>query len=755
MSTLFISVISNAQPWMTNGNSTLPGQFIGTTNPNPFRIFTSGVHRASFTWDGTETAYGSLGICNGLRIFNQSAPTNPIGVLDLLTSQDNKTHVGFGRNGSITGAGNADRMEYYAKGLGFWFNAMDPASRVIWTRAGVENARMGVNGYWRFGANPFSADAARRVELVDGSPQLRLTNTTGGLAELFTRTDSKLLIMPSGNNTGFTNFNDLSYNPTERIDVNGTGRFRIVPTGTANCLLIGSINSGAGDITMKRLDFTGNNNQVLLGNGTWGALSTVNSAANGAWVNSSNDIEWGTNPLLHATIIPMANQNVLFSSFANTTSTFTIGGLAQASNARLFVDNDYFQNALYVKALSTTTLPTKYGIYTSADNASRLTAILGLAQKGDQVQGMYGVASEGTANTTGVRGSATSSFGSSINYGGDFVANGGSFWENAGVRGYADGSVKTNFGGKFKAGGSGSLSIGVYAEATQPANGTPYAAYFSGGTVTTGGSLWASDSTLKENITPITNLDSLLMAIQPVSFDFLHTGNAARLNLPEGLRFGLLAQQLEPIFPGLVQEATHPAEYDSVGIELAPSFTYKVVDMTQLIPILVYDVQKKSGQLAEQQQQIQYLTSENESQDSTINLLNDRLTQLENCLSALLPTLCSMNQSLIESNSIEEQEAVRAQLNVKLSDRSSLVIDQNVPNPFAEQTVINFSIPATVQKAQIHFYNGEGRLIQSVDIVERGAGSLIVFGSDLSSGIYTYTLIADGQVVATKKMMKN
>ncbi len=84
-----------------------------------------------------------------------------------------------------------------------------------------------------------------------------------------------------------------------------------------------------------------------------------------------------------------------------------------------------------------------------------------------------------------------------------------------------------------------------------------------------------------------------------------------------------------------------------------------------------------------------------------------------------------------------------------------IVLDQNVPNPFAEQTIIHFSIPETVKKAQIHFYNMQGRIIQSVEITERGLGSLTVFGSDLSTGTYTYTLVADGINVATKKMVKN
>jgi hypothetical protein len=130
------------------------------------------------------------------------------------------------------------------------------------------------------------------------------------------------------------------------------------------------------------------------------------------------------------------------------------------------------------------------------------------------------------------------------------------------------------------------------------------------------------------------------------------------------------------------------------------------------------------------------------------------LSQWENCLSGILPFLCQLSHSAIQANTPAAQEEVRKNLNVTLSNRNAIVLDQNVPNPFAEQTVINFSIPETVQKAQIHFYDGNGRFMNSVELTERGLGSVTVFGSDLSTGVYTYTLVADGQVVATKKMMK-
>jgi hypothetical protein len=143
-----------------------------------------------------------------------------------------------------------------------------------------------------------------------------------------------------------------------------------------------------------------------------------------------------------------------------------------------------------------------------------------------------------------------------------------------------------------------------------------------------------------------------------------------------------------------------------------------------------------------------------DSLETRVKTLNDRLTQLENCLSGVLPYLCQMSHNGIQQNTPQAQEFIRQQLAVYLSDKTAIVLDQNVPNPFAEQTVISFSVPETVKQAQIMFYNGRGELIKTVDVRERGLGSLTVYGSDLSSGTYMYTLVADGMIVATKKMIK-
>lgn len=123
-------------------------------------------------------------------------------------------------------------------------------------------------------------------------------------------------------------------------------------------------------------------------------------------------------------------------------------------------------------------------------------------------------------------------------------------------------------------------------------------------------------------------------------------------------------------------------------------------------------------------------------------------------MSALLPILCQISNSSIEQNSDETAREIQRAIDVHLSEKSAIILNQNVPNPFAERSVITYSIPETIEKAQILFYDAFGKLINVVDINERGEGQLNVFASDLSTGIYTYSLVADGKVVATKRMMK-
>ncbi len=77
-----------------------------------------------------------------------------------------------------------------------------------------------------------------------------------------------------------------------------------------------------------------------------------------------------------------------------------------------------------------------------------------------------------------------------------------------------------------------------------------------------------------------------------------------------------------------------------------------------------------------------------------------------------------------------------------------------MPNPFADETTISYSLPNDGKKAQVIFYDLLGNVIKAVELTSNGDGSLRVFGSDLSNGIYTYSILQDGKVVDSKKMVK-
>jgi hypothetical protein len=202
------------------------------------------------------------------------------------------------------------------------------------------------------------------------------------------------------------------------------------------------------------------------------------------------------------------------------------------------------------------------------------------------------------------------------------------------------------------------------------------------------------------------------------------------------MQYGLIAQEVETILPNLINDNTQPAVYDSLGNVSIPEVHFKGLEYQQLIPFLIKGIQ-------EQQSQIQ-------SRDSAINSLNDRLTALENCINGL--NLCGNNQAIQQNNANNQNSSIT---NVELKDAQSIVLEQNVPNPFAEQTTINYFLPDDVNKAQLLFYNAQGKLIQSLELSQKGKGSINVFASDLSNGIYTYTLVVDGKIIETKKMVKN
>ena len=81
------------------------------------------------------------------------------------------------------------------------------------------------------------------------------------------------------------------------------------------------------------------------------------------------------------------------------------------------------------------------------------------------------------------------------------------------------------------------------------------------------------------------------------------------------------------------------------------------------------------------------------------------------------------------------------------------ILYQNNPNPFTETTTIKCFIPESITKADMYIYDMNGHQIESIAITKRSEVSLTVAGNSLDAGIYFYSLITDGTIVDTKRMI--
>lgn len=80
-------------------------------------------------------------------------------------------------------------------------------------------------------------------------------------------------------------------------------------------------------------------------------------------------------------------------------------------------------------------------------------------------------------------------------------------------------------------------------------------------------------------------------------------------------------------------------------------------------------------------------------------------------------------------------------------------LGQNRPNPFSESTVIEITLPETVGEAALYIYDMQGSQKMKLDVEGRGNTSVTVDSRTLEAGMYLYSLIADGEEIATKRMI--
>jgi hypothetical protein len=128
---------------------------------------------------------------------------------------------------------------------------------------------------------------------------------------------------------------------------------------------------------------------------------------------------------------------------------------------------------------------------------------------------------------------------------------------------------------------------------------------------------------------------------------------------------------------------------------------------------------------------VQELTKMNDDKDEKINDLQKQIDELK--------TLITGNQS----ETIKQQSTII----------NGASIEQNIPNPFANATTINYTLPQTNVAAQIIIRDKAGKTLKTVNVSGSGKGSLKVDAATLASGAYSYSLIVNGKLIGTKEMI--
>lgn len=119
----------------------------------------------------------------------------------------------------------------------------------------------------------------------------------------------------------------------------------------------------------------------------------------------------------------------------------------------------------------------------------------------------------------------------------------------------------------------------------------------------------------------------------------------------------------------------------------------------------------------------------------------------------LIPLLIQSVQELsAQVASLKGTSARKAQA-VETSTEIVPALYQNNPNPFTENTVIAYDLPSTTQNAALYIYDMNGSQIAQYSITSFGNNSLTIDGGSLGAGMYLYSLIADGKVIDTKRMI--
>jgi hypothetical protein len=131
-------------------------------------------------------------------------------------------------------------------------------------------------------------------------------------------------------------------------------------------------------------------------------------------------------------------------------------------------------------------------------------------------------------------------------------------------------------------------------------------------------------------------------------------------------------------------------------------------------------------------------------QKENINKLKEIIEEQENRFDAIEKKLAELLNQKSETPDIEK---------LSLTRTSDTYLKQNMPNPFQGKTSIEYFIPQHIKKAALRISSIDGKVLKEQNIAGRTKGFVVIEADAFPAGTYVYTLILDGKVMHSKKMI--
>ena len=357
----------------------------------------------------------------------------------------------------------------------------------------------------------------------------------------------------------------------------------------------------------------------------------------------------------------------------------------------------------FVNPTSTATAP-NYGIWnvmetTASDAATKYGFYNTMKADASNDKNIYGIYNDLSQSASGLR----TRFGivNLMNTSTLPVSTAAGFYNRVGMLTVADGAKDV----ALYANADGTNGVAVYGKAANTTSG--WAIYANGRAFCT--TTWASsDKKLKQGIKPLSNMLEKIMLLAPSNYVF-RAEEFKNMALPVEKQYGLIAQELEKVFPEMVTTVQNGVK----GPKGEDDFSFKAVNYTSLIPVVIAGIQ-------EQQKTI-------ETQKELIESLEERINRLETAIDKFLG---------------QDTKTLKG----------SFKLEQNAPNPFSDKTRIAYELPQNIGKAQIIITDLSGKQVKTIPLNDC-CGEVEVSAHELSDGTFIYSLVANGKVLKTNKMV--